>query len=90
MAIWIAKLLGPVIVALAIPMMVTPRTLQETTRRFLADSPTTTRVLWACLGAGRYSTATRPDERGSLRRAPDHLPEQGRYEHPGERARNLA
>jgi hypothetical protein len=39
MAIWIAKLLGPVIVAVAILMILTPRALQETTRRFLADSP---------------------------------------------------
>jgi hypothetical protein len=31
--------LGPVILVLAIPMIVTPRSLQETTRRFLADSP---------------------------------------------------
>ena len=39
MAIWISRLLGPVILALAIPMIVAPRSLQETTRRFLADSP---------------------------------------------------
>ena len=39
MAIWISRLLGPVILTLAIPMIVTPRSLQETTRRFLADSP---------------------------------------------------
>jgi hypothetical protein len=38
-AIWISRLLGPVILVLAIPMIVTPRSLQETTRRFLADSP---------------------------------------------------
>jgi len=38
-SIWIAKLIGPVIVALAIPMIVTPRGLQQTTRRFLEDSP---------------------------------------------------
>ncbi len=39
MAIWISKFLGPVILALSIPMIVTPSNLQETTRRFLADSP---------------------------------------------------
>ena len=39
MAIWISKFLGPVILALSIPMIVTPSILQETTRRFLADSP---------------------------------------------------
>jgi len=39
MAIWISKLIGPVILALSVPMIVTPRRLQETTRRFLADSP---------------------------------------------------
>lgn len=39
MAIWISKFLGPVILALSIPMVVTPTGLQETTRRFLADSP---------------------------------------------------
>ncbi len=39
MAIWISKFLGPVILALSIPMIVTPTKLQETTRRFLADSP---------------------------------------------------
>ncbi len=39
MAIWISKFLGPVILALSIPMIVTPTILQETTRRFLADSP---------------------------------------------------
>ena len=39
MAIWISKFLGPVILALSIPMIVTPTTLQETSRRFLADSP---------------------------------------------------
>jgi hypothetical protein len=38
-AIWISKLLGPVILALAIPMIAEPRRLQETTQRFLADSP---------------------------------------------------
>ena len=39
MAIWISKFLGPVILALSLPMIVTPTTLQETSRRFLADSP---------------------------------------------------
>lgn len=39
MAIWISTFLGPVILALSIPMIVTPTDLQETTRRFLADSP---------------------------------------------------
>jgi hypothetical protein len=39
MAIWISKFLGPVILVLSIPMIVTPTSLQETTRRFLADSP---------------------------------------------------
>ncbi len=39
MAIWISKFLGPVILTLSIPMIVTPTSLQETTRRFLADSP---------------------------------------------------
>ncbi len=39
MAIWISKFLGPVILALSIPMIVAPQGLQETTRRFLADRP---------------------------------------------------
>lgn len=39
MSIWIAKLLGPVILVLGIPMIVTPAGLQDTTKRFLADSP---------------------------------------------------
>ncbi len=39
MAIWISKFLGPVILVLGIPMIVAPTSLQETTRRFLADSP---------------------------------------------------
>lgn len=39
MAIWISKFLGPVILVLGVSMIVTPTTLQETTRRFLADSP---------------------------------------------------
>ena len=39
MAIWISKFLGPVILALSISMIVTPTSLQEITRRALADSP---------------------------------------------------
>lgn len=39
MAIWISKILGPVILALAVPMLIAPTRLQETTRRFLADTP---------------------------------------------------
>lgn len=39
MAIWISKFLGPVILALGIPMIATPAAVQETARRFLADSP---------------------------------------------------
>ncbi len=39
MAIWISKFLGPVILVFSIPMVVTPYSLQETTRRFLADTP---------------------------------------------------
>lgn len=39
MAIWISKFLEPVILVVGIPMIITPTSLQETTRRFLADSP---------------------------------------------------
>ena len=39
MAIWIAQFLGPVMLAVSIPMMLTPASLQETTRRFLANRP---------------------------------------------------
>lgn len=39
MTIWISKFLGPIIIALGIPMMITPAAVQETTRRFLDDSP---------------------------------------------------
>lgn len=39
MSIWISKFLGPVILILSIPMIFTPASLQETTKRFLADSP---------------------------------------------------
>jgi len=38
-SIWIAKLLGPVILALSIPMITSPDRLQTVTRRFLADPP---------------------------------------------------
>jgi len=39
MTVWICKLMGPVILALSIPMVVSPARLLETSRRFLADSP---------------------------------------------------
>lgn len=39
MSIWISKFLGPVILVLGIPMIISPAGLQETTRRFFADSP---------------------------------------------------
>ena len=39
MAIWISKFLGPIILVLSVPMIVTPTSLQQTTKRFLADSP---------------------------------------------------
>ena len=39
MAVWISKFLGPIILVVSIRMIATPRDLQETTRRFLADSP---------------------------------------------------
>jgi hypothetical protein len=39
MDIWISKFLGPIILALAIPMIFAPTSLQETTKRFLADAP---------------------------------------------------
>ena len=39
MAIWISKFLGPLMLVLSIPMIITPTSLQETTRRFLADRP---------------------------------------------------
>lgn len=39
MTIWISKFLGPIIVVLSIPMVFTPAGLQETTKRFLSDSP---------------------------------------------------
>ena len=39
MDIWIAKLLGPIILVLSIPMILTPCRLHEITRQFLADRP---------------------------------------------------
>lgn len=39
MTVWIAKLLGPIVVVLSIPMLLTPAKLNETTQRFLADPP---------------------------------------------------
>jgi len=39
MTIWISKFLGPIILVLSIPMIITPTNLQVTTSRFLADSP---------------------------------------------------
>ncbi len=39
MAVWISKFLGPIILALSVPMMLAPGRLQQTTRRFLADAP---------------------------------------------------
>jgi hypothetical protein len=39
MTIWISKFLGPIILALSVPMVFTPSNLQEITKRFLADSP---------------------------------------------------
>ncbi len=39
LTIWISKFLGPVILVLGMPMIFSPERLQETTKRFLADSP---------------------------------------------------
>ena len=39
MTIWISKFLGPVILVLGLPMIFSPASLQETTKRFLDDSP---------------------------------------------------
>ncbi len=39
MAVWISKFLGPVILALSVPMILSPASLQETARRFLVDRP---------------------------------------------------
>jgi hypothetical protein len=39
MAIWISKFMGPVILVLAIPMIVAPRSINEVTKSFLEDRP---------------------------------------------------
>jgi hypothetical protein len=39
MAVWISKFLGPIILVVSIHMIAAPGSLQETTKRFLADSP---------------------------------------------------
>ena len=39
MEIWISKFLGPVIFALAIPMILAPKSLNEVTKGFLEDKP---------------------------------------------------
>lgn len=39
MSVWLAKLLGPVILTLSLPMIVSPARLNETTRGFLNDAP---------------------------------------------------
>lgn len=39
MEIWISKFLGPVIFALAIPMIFAPKSLNEVTKAFLEDKP---------------------------------------------------
>jgi hypothetical protein len=39
MTIWIAKFLGPVIVVLAIPMILSPKNTNEISQRFLEDKP---------------------------------------------------
>ncbi len=39
MEIWISKFMGPVIFALAIPMIFAPKSLNEVTKRFLEDKP---------------------------------------------------
>lgn len=39
MSIWIAKFLGPIILALGIPMVVAPKDLLNTSKQFLSDSP---------------------------------------------------
>lgn len=39
MSIWIAKLLGPVIIVLSIHMLTDPKRLQKTTQQFLQDGP---------------------------------------------------
>lgn len=39
MSIWIAKLLGPVVIVLGIHMLTAPKQLQKTTEQFLKDGP---------------------------------------------------
>ncbi len=39
MSIWIAKLLGPVILVLSLHMMISPKQLQNTAAKFLEDGP---------------------------------------------------
>lgn len=39
MSIWIAKFMGPIILALGIPMVVAPKDLLRTSKKFLSDSP---------------------------------------------------
>ena len=39
LTIWISKFLGPLTLVLSLPMIFSPESLQETTKRFLADSP---------------------------------------------------
>lgn len=39
MTIWIAKFLGPVILVVSVPMVLSPGRLEQTTTRFLEDSP---------------------------------------------------
>ncbi|MBD3669736.1 MAG: hypothetical protein HUJ29_03100 [Gammaproteobacteria bacterium] len=39
MEYWIAKFVGPVVLALSIPMVFAPRSVQAVTARFLEDSP---------------------------------------------------
>lgn len=39
MSIWIAKFMGPIILALGIPMVVAPQDLLKTSKKFLSDSP---------------------------------------------------
>jgi len=39
MEIWTSKFLGPIVFALAVPMIFTPRSLNEVTKGFLEDKP---------------------------------------------------
>jgi hypothetical protein len=39
MSIWIARFLGPIFLVLAVRMIISPSSLLETSRKFLADSP---------------------------------------------------